>query len=169
MSAVRVVVAGVSGSGKSTVGEALAARLGVAFCDGDDLHPPANVAKMRAGTPLTDADRWPWLDDIGAWLARDAGGVVACSALRRAYRDRLRSAVPGLDVLLLDGDPGLIRARQAARGQHFMPTSLLDSQLATFEPLAPDEAGLTVDVADPVEEIVARYAGGPPPVVGGDG
>lgn len=155
----RIVVAGVSGSGKSTVGAALAERLGVPFCDGDDLHPPANIAKMRAGTPLTDGDRWPWLDLVGAWLADRDAGVVACSALRRPYRDRLRRAVPELDVLLLDGDPGLVRARQAARRQHFMPASLLDSQLATLEPLGPDEAGLTIDVARSPEEIVAHTAG----------
>ncbi|MCW2813922.1 MAG: gluconate kinase [Nocardioides sp.] len=162
-----VVVAGVSGSGKSTVGEQLAARLDVPFCDGDDLHPPANVEKMRAGTPLTDEDRWPWLDAVGAWLGGHEAGVVACSALRRAYRDKLREHVPDLEVLLLDGDRELIRERQAARGQHFMPTSLLDSQLATFEPLHHDELGATVDVADSVEHIVEQWAARPPGV-GGD-
>lgn len=154
----RVVVGGISGSGKSTVGAALAERLGVEFCDGDDLHPEANVAKMRAGTPLTDEDRWPWLDAIAAWLAEREAGVVACSALRRSYRDHLRAAVPDVEVLLLHGDADLIRERQASRGQHFMPASLLDSQIATLEPLEPDEAGATLDVADPVEEIVAAYA-----------
>lgn len=154
-----VVVAGISGSGKSTVGAALAEALGVEFCDGDDLHPSDNVAKMRSGVPLTDADRWPWLDAVGAWLAERDAGVVACSALRRTYRDRLRGVVPGLEVLLLDGDPALIRERQAARGQHFMPASLLDSQIATLETLAPDEAGLGLDVALPVEEIVRRTVG----------
>ncbi|WP_139981518.1 gluconokinase [Nocardioides litoris] len=162
----RLVVAGISGSGKSTVGAALAERLGVPFCDGDDLHPPANVAKMRSGTPLTDADRWPWLDAVGQWLASYDAGVVACSALRRTYRDRLRHAVPDLVVVLLDGDPALVRERQATRGQHFMPTSLLDSQLATFEPLAPDEGGITLDVADPVEVLVEQVASR---VVGGRG
>lgn len=155
-----VVVAGISGSGKSTVGRALAAALEVEFCDGDDLHPPANVAKMVAGTPLTDADRWPWLDTVGAWLADRDAGVVACSALRRAYRDRLRDVVPGIEVVLLDGAPDLIRQRQASRGQHFMPTSLLDSQLATLEPLGPDETGQTLDVADPVDELVRRFVRG---------
>lgn len=156
----RVVVAGVSGSGKTTIGVALAERLGVPFCDGDDLHPAANVAKMGAGTPLTDADRWPWLDDVGAWLAEREAGVVACSALRRAYRDRLRAVVPDLQMLLLDGAPDLIRRRQAGRGQHFMPASLLDSQLATLEPLDPDEAGTTLDVADPVDVLVERFVVG---------
>ncbi len=152
----RVVVAGVSGSGKSTVGKALAERLGVPFEDGDDLHPAANVAKMRAGEPLTDEDRAPWLRAIGTWLAEHEDGVVACSALRRTYRDTLRSHAD-LDVLLLHGDADLIRERQAARGQHFMPTGLMDSQLATYEPLGPDEPGVTLDVALPVEEIVAQY------------
>ena len=157
MSGPHVVVAGISGSGKSTVGRALAERLGVPFCDGDDLHPSANVAKMKAGTPLTDEDRWPWLDDVGAWLAGRDAGVVACSALRLAYRDRLRTSVADLEVLLLHGDPELVRRRQAARGQHFMPASLLDSQLATLEPLEPGEAGQTLDVAEPVDALVERY------------
>jgi gluconokinase len=152
----RVVVAGVSGSGKSTVGKALAERLGAAFEDGDDLHPPANVAKMTAGEPLTDEDRAPWLRAIGAWLAEHEDGVVACSALRRTYRDALRFHAD-LDVLLLHGDPELIRQRQAARGRHFMPTGLMDSQFATYEPLGPDEPGVTLDVALPVEEIVEQY------------
>ncbi|CAN5600670.1 hypothetical protein BH11ACT8_BH11ACT8_16510 [soil metagenome] len=155
-----VVVAGVSGSGKSTVGRALAGRLGVAFEDGDDLHPAANVEKMTAGVPLEDADRWPWLDAVGDWLAAHPGGVVACSALRRAHRDRIRGRVADLDVLLLDGDPELIRARQAARGRHFMPPSLMDSQLATLEPLAPDEAGTTLDVAQDVAAIVEEFVAG---------
>lgn len=153
----RVVVGGVSGSGKSTVGRALAERLGVPFEDGDDLHPPANVAKMRAGTPLTDEDRWPWLRAVGDWLAGRDAGVVACSALKRSYRDLLRSRADGVEVLLLTGDPELVRQRQAARGQHFMPTGLMDSQLATFEPLGPDETGQAVDVAASVEEVVDTF------------
>lgn len=161
----KVVVAGISGSGKSTVGEALAERLGVPFCDGDDLHPPENVEKMRSGTPLTDEDRWPWLDAVGAWLAEREAGVVACSALRRVYRDRLRDAAPDAVVLLLDGSPELIRERQASRGQHFMPPALLDSQLATLEPLGDDEDGFVLDVAEPVEAIVERFVG----LVGGRG
>ncbi len=153
----RVVVAGVSGSGKSTVGRALAQRLEVPFVDGDGLHPPANVEKMRAGNPLTDADRAPWLRAVGEWLAEHPEGVVACSALRRTYRDALRTYADDVDVLLLHGDPGLIRERQAARGQHFMPPSLMSSQLATVEPLAPDEPGTTLDVASPVDAIVGDY------------
>lgn len=152
----RVVVGGVSGSGKSTVGEALAARLGVEYEDGDDLHPASNIAKMRAGQPLTDDDRWPWLDAVAAWLA-EHDGVIACSALKRAYRDRIRAHASGVDVLMLAGDADLIRERQAARGQHFMPPALMTSQLATLEPLQPDEPGLIVDVATGVEDLVGAY------------
>lgn len=153
----RVVVAGVSGSGKTTVGKALAERLQVPFEDGDDLHPPANVAKMRAGEPLTDADRAPWLEAVGDWLAAHDDGVVACSALRRPYRDALRAAADDVEVLLLHGDPDVIRRRQAGRGQHFMPPALMSSQLATFEPLAPDEAGTTLDVGLAVDELVEAF------------
>jgi len=153
MSRTRVVVGGVSGSGKSTVGSALADRLGVPFVDGDDLHPQANVDKMRAGTPLTDEDREPWLLAVSTWLAEN-DGVVACSALRRAYRDLIRECADGVTVVLLHGDPELIRARQAARGQHFMPPELMDSQFALFEPIASDEAGATLDVAGDVESLV---------------
>ncbi len=149
----RVVVGGVSGSGKSTVGAALAERLGVPFCDGDDLHPRANVEKMRSGVPLDDTDRKPWLIAIGAWLA-EHDGVVASSALRRAHRDLIRAQAPDVEMLLLHGDPDLIRERQAARGQHFMPTGLMGSQFATFEPLEPDEAGTTLDVANDIESLV---------------
>jgi gluconokinase len=149
---------GVSGSGKSTVGTALAERLHVPFADGDDLHPSANVEKMARGLPLDDSDRWPWLDRVGAWLASHAdGGVIACSALRRSYRDRLRQHGAELDLLLLHGDRELLEARQAARVGHFMPPALLASQLATLEPLMPDERGLTVDLARSVDEVVADY------------
>jgi gluconokinase len=150
-----VVVMGVSGSGKSTIGPLLAAALGVAFADADDFHPPENVAKMAAGTPLTDADRWPWLDALGAHLAR-SGGVIGCSALKRAYRDRLRAARPDAGFLHLAGDPGLIAARQAARPGHFMPPALLASQFATLEPPDADEAALTLDIGAPPAEVVAR-------------
>lgn len=152
---VRAVVGGVSGSGKSTVGRALADRLGVPFCDGDDLHPQANVDKMRSGEPLTDDDRAPWLAAIGAWLAEN-DGVVACSALRRAHRDAIRRAADDVQVLLLSGHPDLIRARQAARGQHFMPPALMDSQFATFEPLQDDEAGALLDVGADVDALVTE-------------
>lgn len=152
-----VVVMGVSGSGKSTVGAALAARLGVPFVDGDDLHPAANVERMRAGEPLTDEDRRPWLDAVGAWLAAHPdGGVTACSALRRSYRDRLRAHAPGVRFVHLDGDPELVARRQAARRGHFMPTSLQASQQATLEPLDRDEPGVRVDVALPPDALVER-------------
>jgi len=150
-----VVVMGVSGSGKTTVGAALADALGLRFVDGDALHPAANVAKMAAGIPLDDADRAPWLDAIGAVLA---GGpvVVACSALKRAYRDRLRAAAPALQLVFLDGSPALLASRMTARPGHFMPTSLLDSQLATLERPTPDEHALTADIAEPAAGIVTE-------------
>jgi len=153
-----VVVMGVSGSGKTTVGAALADALGLRFVDGDALHPAANVAKMAAGIPLDDADRAPWLDAVGAVLA-DGPVVVACSALKRAYRDRLRAAAPGLQLVFLDGDRALLASRMAARPGHFMPASLLDSQLATLERPEPDEHALTADIARPAEEIVTGLAG----------
>lgn len=154
-----VVVMGVSGSGKSVVGSALARRLGVEWLDGDDLHPAENVAAMKAGRPLSDAQRVPWLEAVGGWLAehRDPGGVIACSALRRRYRDRLRAHAEGVDFLLLDGDPELIRQRQRSRKGHFMPASLMTSQLASLEPLEPDEHGITLDVSAGVQELVDTY------------
>jgi gluconokinase len=146
---------GVSGSGKSTVGEALAARLDVPFEDGDDLHPEANVAKMSRGEPLTDEDRVPWLDRVGEWLAaHESGGVIACSALKRRYRDQLRSHCPSAEFLHLAGSREVISERQEHRRGHFMPASLLDSQYAALEPLDADEAGVAVDVAGSVDEIV---------------
>lgn len=154
-----VVVMGVTGSGKSTVGIALAERMGVPFGDADDFHSPANVAKMRAGTPLTDVDRRPWLLAIGAWLAEhENGAVVTCSALKRVYRDTLREAAPTITFLHLDGDKETVRQRVGAREGHFMPTSLVDSQFADLEPLEADEKGLVVDLALPVEVIVDQVA-----------
>ncbi len=140
-----LVVMGVSGSGKTTVGEALAVALGVPFVDGDSLHPKANVAKMAAGIPLDDADRVPWLDAIGLVLARGSV-VVACSALKRAYRDRLRAAAPTLELVYLEVDRDTLLERMTHR-VHFMPASLLDSQLATLEPPTADEKPLIVDTA----------------------
>ena len=157
-----VVLMGVSGSGKSTVGAALAVALGWPLVDADDLHPPENVAKMAAGIPLTDDDRWPWLDRVVAELRRmTADGtnvILACSALKRAYRDRLRAAAPRLQLVFLDGDRELLASRMAARPGHFMPTSLLDSQLATLERPEPDEHALTADIARPAGEIVTALA-----------
>ena len=153
-----IVVMGVSGSGKSTVGAALAGRLRVPFEDADDLHPPENVEKMTRGEVLDDADRFPWLERIGAWLvAHAAGGVISCSALKRKYRDQLRRHAADVDFLFLEGSPELIRRRQASRPGHFMPESLLDSPFATREPLAPDESGVTLDVDQPVDVLVEEY------------
>lgn len=154
-----IVVMGVSGAGKSTVGLALSDRLGVPFIDADNLHPRANVEKMRGGTPLEDADRWPWLEIVADAMRNTAdtnGRVVcACSALRRAYRDCLRKrAGEPVAFVLLHGDKSVIAARQANRPGHFMPAALLDSQFATLEPFAPDEHGVVLDVALPVDEIV---------------
>lgn len=153
-----VVVMGVSGSGKSTVGVALAHRLDVPFEDGDDLHPTANIAKMAAGVALDDSDRHPWLEAVGRWLAdhADRGGVIACSALKRIYRDQLRSHAPQATFLHLDGDRAVIERRQADRPGHFMPSSLLASQEQTLERLDPDERGMVVAVTQPVDQIVQR-------------
>lgn len=151
-----LVVMGVSGSGKSTVGAALAQRLAVPFADADDFHPEANLAKMTAGIALDDDDRRPWLEAIGEWLAgQDArGGVISCSALKRAYRDQLRNHAARLVFVHLHGTREVIARRQASRPGHFMPASLLDSQFATLEPLADDEVGLVIDVAQSVDRIV---------------
>jgi gluconokinase len=156
MSSLRsVVVMGVSGAGKSTVGRALADALALPFVEGDDLHPAANVSKMAAGIPLTDADRAPWLDLVAAELAGPPV-ILACSALRRVYRDRLRAVAPDLALVYLHGDRELLAARMAARPGHFMPTLLLDSQLATLEPPTPDENAIGMDVVLPPAEIVKR-------------
>ncbi|HZG04670.1 MAG TPA: gluconokinase [Streptomyces sp.] len=156
-----VAVMGVAGTGKTTIGPLIAARLGVPYAEGDDFHPAANIAKMTAGTPLTDEDRLPWLDGIGAWARgrEGLGGVVSCSALKRSYRDRLRAAAPHLVFVHLTGDRRLIEDRMSRRTGHFMPTALLDSQFATLEPLEPDEAGVAVDVSGSPEEITERAVG----------
>jgi len=159
-----IVVMGVSGSGKSTVGAALAQRLGVPFADADDFHPPANVAKMKAGTPLNDDDRYPWLEAIGGWLADHCGtgGVMSCSALKRKYRDQLRRHCPQAEFVHLSGSPEVIAARQASRPGHFMPASLMASQFATLEPLERDERGVTLDVSQDIDSIVESYLGRAP-------
>jgi gluconokinase len=153
-----IVVMGVSGSGKSTVGAALAQRLRVPFADGDDLHPPANIAKMTAGQPLDDDDRYPWLEAIGQWLAdHHDGGVMSCSALKRKYRDQMRRHCPDVEFLHLSGTPEVIGKRQASRPGHFMPASLLQSQFATLEQLDADERGIAIDVDQNIDSIVDDY------------
>lgn len=141
---------GVSGSGKTTIGERVAARLGYEFLEGDDRHPPANVAKMRSGDPLTDEDRWPWLRDLAGWIGErldaGSGGVVTCSALRRSYREVLRAGRPGVFFAHLAASGDVIAERVADRDHDFMPTQLLESQFATLEPLQADEHGVTVNV-----------------------
>jgi gluconokinase len=152
----RIVIMGVSGCGKSTVGAALADALGIPYCDGDDLHPAANVEKMRAGIALTDDDRWPWLDRVAATLCGDAPVVIGCSALRRAYRDRIRAGAGGpVQFVHLTGSRAVIAARMAARKGHYMPPALLDSQFATLEPPGPAEA-ISMDIDQPPAALVAR-------------
>lgn len=156
--AIALVVMGVSGSGKSTIAECLAARLGWRYVDGDLFHPPANVAKMSAGHPLTDDDRWPWLRAIATEIDRlSAAGtpaVVACSALKRAYRDILVHGRDDVRIVFLDGSKDLIAGRLAARRGHFMPPGLLDSQFRTLEPPQPDERPITISIDASVEGIV---------------
>jgi gluconokinase len=158
-----LVVAGVSGSGKTTVGRLLASRLGAEFLDGDDLHSAANIAKMKSGAPLDDADRAPWLRAIGeridAWLKQDRFGVLTCSALKRAYRDELRQGRNGVWIVLLEASESEIARRLEARQGHFMPKSLLASQFAALEPLAPDEShAFSVDASQRPEAIVEDIA-----------
>jgi carbohydrate kinase (thermoresistant glucokinase family) len=152
-----LVVMGVSGSGKSTVGVALAAALDVPFVDADELHPLANIEKMAAGHPLTDEDRWPWLARVGEALAAAPSGlVVACSALKRGYRKAILAKAPGTRFVELTGSPELLAERLGHREGHFMPATLLDSQLRTLEPLASDEPGVRVGIAPPVSQIVEQ-------------
>ncbi|AXE39211.1 gluconokinase [Acidipropionibacterium virtanenii] len=154
------VVMGVAGSGKSAVGGRLADRLDVPYIDGDDLHPQANIDKMSAGHPLDDEDREPWLIIIGKWLHdhRETGAIATCSALKRSYRDLLRDACPGVPFIHLAGSPDLIVARVSGREGHFMPTSLVDSQFDTLEPLGLDEPGITLDVTGPVDGLADQAA-----------
>jgi gluconokinase len=154
------IVMGVSGSGKTTVAAMLAGALGVPFLEGDDLHPCANVEKMRSGTPLTDEDRWPWLRAIAAridqWRAKGKAGVVTCSALKRVYRDILIGDRPEVRLVYLRGSQQLIHERMAARHEHFMPVGLLDSQFATLQEPGPDERPIVVDVGGTPEQLVAE-------------
>jgi gluconokinase len=159
-----LVVMGVSGVGKTSVAAAIVSRTGWAFVEGDDLHPEANRAKMAAGTPLDDGDRWPWLRRIAAWIGeQEAAGrdaVLTCSALKRSYRDLLRNGHPSVRFVHLLAPPDLIQNRVDNRRAHYMPPSLLGSQLATFEPLAPDEPGFGVDTdrspTDVAADVLAR-------------
>jgi carbohydrate kinase (thermoresistant glucokinase family) len=161
-----IVVLGVSGSGKSTFGKSLAQRLTYEFCDADDLHSPANIEKMHAGHPLTDEDRLPWLNAVGQrmreTLAQSRGVVVACSALKKSYRDIIRVYEPATFFVFLEGTQELIMSRVVARQGSFMPPSLLSSQFATLEPLDADEVGVRVDVAQAfavtVEEVVTALS-----------
>lgn len=155
-----IVVMGVSGCGKSTVAEGIAEEMGLPLAEADRFHPPENIAKMRAGIPLTDADRWPWLSALAAWMRAQArqgrSTVMACSALRRSYRDVLRTGPPSLDIIHLDGPPEIIRERMSHREGHFMPATLLDSQVATLEPLEADESGIVLDLSKPPDDLVAE-------------
>ncbi|MFE3992224.1 gluconokinase [Streptomyces goshikiensis] len=155
-----VVVMGVSGSGKSTVGRLLAARRGVPFVEGDDFHPAANIARMRAGHPLDEAAREPWLtaltEAVREVVRAGEGAVVSCSALKRAYRDRLRGAAPAIWFLHLTLDRAVARARVAGRAAHFMPARLLESQYEALEPLGADEDGLTLDAGAGTDSVLRR-------------
>jgi len=151
---------GVSGSGKSTLGKALASRLDWPFQEGDDLHPPANIAKMSAGIPLTDEDRAPWLAAVGAWIDRcigqGGGGVITCSALKAAYRRTLTAGRPSVRVVYLEGSKALIAERLVERTGHFMPTGLIDSQFADLEPPTPEEHAIDVSADSPIERQVTK-------------
>ncbi|MFG2107186.1 gluconokinase [Micromonospora chersina] len=155
-----VVVMGVSGAGKTTVARGISELTGLRFAEADEFHTEAHVAQMRAGIPLTDADRWPWLRALAGWMAdRHAEGVstvLTCSALKRAYRDVLRQGPADVEFLHLDGAAQLIRDRLDRRVGHYMPASLLDSQRAILEPLGPDESGVVLEVAAPPGELVRR-------------
>lgn len=156
-----IVVMGVCGCGKSSVGERLADHFGCAFAEGDGFHSPANVQKMRAGIPLEDADRWPWLDALGRALASREDIIVSCSALKRVYRDRLRMiAARPMTFVFLQGDRALLAARMAERKGHYMPLSLLDSQLATLEPPAGEADVVTIPIDQPLEHVVSLALAG---------
>jgi len=153
-----IVVMGVSGAGKSSVGQSLAAQLGTSFIDGDTLHPEANVRKMASGVPLNDDDRWPWLHLVGTKLATSShsGTIVACSALKRSYRDAIRTAAPDTTFILLKADRPALQDRLTQRPGHFMPASLLTSQLETLEELQDDESGLMIQSTGGIETTVEK-------------
>ncbi|XRQ14701.1 gluconokinase, partial [Actinomadura welshii] len=161
IASVHIVVMGVSGCGKSTIARRLRDGFGLKMAEADDFHPPANIAKMSGGEPLTDDDRWPWLEALARWTAdqRAAGTstVLACSALKRSYRDVLRAPVPDTYFLHLHGTEELLLERMRSR-DHFMPPTLLRSQFETLEPLEPDEHGALLDVAPSVDEVARQAA-----------
>jgi gluconokinase len=149
-----LVVMGVSGSGKSVIGSALAEALGADFIDADDLHPESNRSKMASGIPLTDEDRWPWLEKVGDQFSKDQSLVIACSALKKIYRDRIREHAPDAKFLLLEVPENELQTRMQARTDHFMPPSLLKSQLDLLEKLGEYEDGITVSNEGSVEDVV---------------
>jgi gluconokinase len=157
-----LIVMGVSGSGKTTIATALAQHLGWPFKDGDELHPPSNIAKMHAGHPLDDSDRWPWLKSIAAWIdkwrAAGSSGVITCSALKRSYRAFLTKGRGEVRIVYLHGDMALIATRLDARSGHFMPSGLLASQFAALEEPGLDEHAIRVEVDQPLSDIVAAIA-----------
>lgn len=159
MSSTHVVVMGISGSGKSTVAAGMVEATGFAFAEADEFHPESNVAKMAAGHALIDEDRWPWLEALADWMAARAqegtSTIMACSALRRSYRDVLRRGAPTAQFVHVDGSAAVIRERMNDRDGHFMPASLLQSQIATLEPLEQDERGVILDVRKTPEELVS--------------
>ena len=155
-----LIFMGVSGSGKSTIAAGVAEKLGLQMLEGDDLHPAANIAKMSAGTPLTDEDRWPWLriiaGKIAAWRQNGLEGIVTCSSLRRSYRDVLRAGHDDVLFVYLKGSRALLLDRMQHRTRHFMPASLLDTQLATLEEPGADEAAVTIEMGPPPDEVVTN-------------
>lgn len=154
----KIVVMGVSGCGKSSVGKALAQKIGANFIDGDDLHPESNKKKMSSGVPLDDSDRWPWLQSVGETLEGNQNIVVACSALKEVYRERILSFAPGTKFIHLNGSKEMLLSRLKKRSDHFMPTELLDSQLQTLEQLAPSEPGRVFDIGKPIGQLVSDIA-----------
>jgi gluconokinase len=155
-----IVVMGISGSGKTTIATRLAEQLGWAFAEADEFHPAANIEKMSAGTPLTDEDRWPWLEAMREWMSTQARAgrstVVTCSALRRVYRDLLVQAEGDVSFVHLSGDPVLIAERMKTRSGHFMPASLLPTQISTLEPLEDDEPGMALENTGTPDEVTTR-------------
>jgi len=154
----KLVVMGVSGCGKSSVGKALAQKIGALFVDGDDLHPEANRKKMSSGIPLDDSDRWPWLQSVGETLEGKENIVVACSALKEIYREKILSFAPETRFIHLSGSKEMLLSRLKKRSDHFMPAELLDSQLQTLEQLAPSEPGKSFEIGQPIGQVVTEIS-----------